>query len=52
MNENVLGFAMSIELRHEKKKHFCVGLPHAKVGFKRLIHVAPITNRLIRTSPD
>ena len=25
-----------------KKIHFCMGLPHTKVGFKKLIHVATI----------
>ena len=25
-----------------KKIHFCMGLPHTKVGFKTLFHVAPI----------
>ena len=28
-----------------KKIHFCMGLPHTKVGFKRLIHVAPIRSK-------
>ena len=29
-----------------KKTHFCMGLPHTKVGFEKLIHVAPITLKL------
>ena len=34
-----MGLRISIFL---KKIHFCMGLPHTKVGFKKFIHVAPI----------
>ena len=33
-----------------KKIHFCMGLPHTKVGFKKLIHVAPIDGTLTPVS--
>ena len=29
-----------------KKIHFCMGLPHTKVGFKKLIHVATIVSHI------
>ena len=42
--KGAMGLRISIFV---KKIHFCMGLPHTKVGFKKLIHVAPIQPLLL-----